>query len=269
MTVTGTRWRVGSNLMRATVVVAIFVSSMALFAQEPGGQGATTGSSSAKASAPSDLTGYWVSVVNSAWRWRMLMPAKGDFGGVPFNAQAKKIGDAWDPAKDEAAGEQCRGYGAAGLMRIPERLHITWQDENTLKVETDAGMQTRLLHFNPPSASSAAAKPTWQGESAARWDWAVGTLVADPGEARFGSLHVVTTRMRPGYLRRNGLPYSANTVLTEDWDVLKEADGTEWLVISTTIDDPTYLKESWRTTPAFKREPNGSKWDPSPCSARW
>ena len=51
----------------------------------------------------------------------------------------KKVADAWDPAKDEAAGEQCKSYGAAGIMRIPERLHITWQDDNTLKMEIDAG----------------------------------------------------------------------------------------------------------------------------------
>jgi len=78
------------------------------------------------------MTGYWVSIVAEDWRWRMF-PNKGDYGGVPLNAEARKIADAWDPAKDEAAGEQCKAYGAPNIMRIPGRLHITWQDDQTLR----------------------------------------------------------------------------------------------------------------------------------------
>jgi hypothetical protein len=91
---------------------------------------------------------------------------------------------------------------------------------------------------------------------------------ADSGGQRYGSLHVVTTRLRPGYLRKNGLPYSADTVLTEDFDLMKEADGSEWLVVMTTVADPLYLQVPWITSPVFKREPDASKWDPSACSAR-
>jgi hypothetical protein len=100
-----------------------------------------------RAAAPIDLTGYWVSIVTQDWRWRMVPPAKGDFQGFQLTPEAIKIADAWDPAKDEAAGEQCRSYGAPALMSVPGRLHITWQDDNTLNIETDAGTQTRLFHF--------------------------------------------------------------------------------------------------------------------------
>jgi len=88
--------------------------------------------------APIDLTGYWVSIVSEDWRFRMIAAPKGDFAGVPLNPAGQKIAKEWDPAKDEAAGNQCKAYGAAGLMRLPTRLHITWQDDNTLKIETDA-----------------------------------------------------------------------------------------------------------------------------------
>jgi hypothetical protein len=165
----------------------------------------------AKTVAPINLTGYWVSVINTDWQWRMVTPAKGDHNMVPITPAAQKILDNWDPAKDEANGEQCRAYGAPGLMRIPGRLHITWQDDSTLKVETDAGKQTRLLRFGsskPPVASQS----TWQGESAARWDMATGTTPDANGEPKFGSLHVVTTHLRAGYLRKNGLPYSADAL---------------------------------------------------------
>jgi hypothetical protein len=101
----------------------------------PAGQGQRGGPPApprpAKAAAPIDLTGYWVSVVSEDWRWRMVTPAKGDYASVPTNADARKAADAWDPAKDEAAGEQCKSYGAAAIMRVPGRLNITWQDDNT------------------------------------------------------------------------------------------------------------------------------------------
>src|SRR5579863_1515397 len=103
--------------------------------------------SSAKVAAPIDLTGYWVTIIAPDWRERMITPAKGDYLAVPITAAAQKIADAWDPAKDEAAGQQCRSYGAPAINSTPTRLHITWQDDDTLKVETDYGMQTRLFHF--------------------------------------------------------------------------------------------------------------------------
>ena len=69
--------------------------------------------------------------------------------------RSSRVADTWDPAKDEREGNACKAYGVAGIMRVPGRLHITWQDENTLKIETDAGTQTRLLHFTPSGESTA------------------------------------------------------------------------------------------------------------------
>ena len=228
---------------------------------------------------PLDLTGYWVSVVTEDWRWRMVPPAKGDYASVPLNRAAKDAADGWDPAKDEAAGEQCRSYGAPAIMRIPERIHISWQDDNTLKVEIDAGQQTRLFHFGdwkPPANSPAG----WQGDSVAIWEIARGARGAGPASAsaetpHFGDLKVTTTHMRPGYLRKNGIPYSAQASMTEFWDVSTQKYLTgphhdePWLVITTEVHDPAYLQEDWITSLHFKKEADGSKWDPQPCSARW
>ena len=118
-----------------------------------------------RAAAPIDLTGYWVSVITEDWRWRMVTAPKGDYTSIPINQEARKVGDAWDPLKDEAAGEQCKAYGAPGLMRVPGRLNISWQDDNTLKVDTDAGRQTRLLHFG--DWKSPGGEPTLQGDTTA------------------------------------------------------------------------------------------------------
>jgi hypothetical protein len=222
-----------------------------------------------KAAAPVDLTGYWVSIITEDWRWRMVTPAKGDYASVPLNAEGRKAADAWDPAKDEAAGEQCKPYGAAGLMRLPERVHIQWENETTLRVDTDAGTQTRMFRFG--ASNGAAASPSWQGVSTANWE------TAPSGRAVFGApdtgvpsgaLKVVTTHLRPGYLRKNGVPYSENTVLTEYYNVTKEPNGDQWLIITTIVDDPKYLNQSFITSSHFKKEPDGSKWSPAACSSR-
>jgi len=220
----------------------------------------------ARANAPIDLSGYWVAIISEDWRWRMITPAKGDFPSIPLNREGQRIAEAWDPAKDEAAGEQCRAYGAPGLMRGPTRLHITWQDDNTLKLETDYGMQTRVFRFGSTSAASAAR--TWQGVSAAQWITAAGGRGRD-GAPRFGSMKSVTTQLRPGYLRKNGVPYSASTIFTEFWDVHRQANGDQLMVITNIVEDPDYLQLPWITAIHFKKEANGSKWDPTRCDARF
>lgn len=216
-----------------------------------------------RASAAVDLTGYWTSVVTEDWRYRMVTPPKGDRPSVPVNAASIAVLNAWDPAKDEAAGEQCKGYGAVGAMRQPGRLHITWGDDSTLKVETEAGTQTRLFHFAavPPSA-----EPSWQGDSVASWEYAGGRRGRSSAN---GSLKVVTRRLRPGYLQKNGVPYGANAVLTEYFDRMTEPNGDSWLVLTATVEDPQYLSQPFTRSSQFKRLPdNFSGWEPEVCSSR-
>ena len=262
--------------LAAALLTAAGVSAQGRNSQPPAGPPPT-----AKASAPIDLTGTWVSLITEDWRWRMVTPARGDYQSVPITPEAMRVADAWDPAKDTASGEACRSYGAAALMRVPGRARISWLDDNTLKVEYDAGTQTRLLRFG--AAKPASGAPTWQGHSVAEWEVRRPARGREPagaaGEGRgrgaapapppFGSLKVVTTRMKPGYLRKNGIPYSADAVMTEHWDLHKQANGTQWLVITTLIEDQKYLQRQWVTSPNFKKEPDDSKFEPTACSATW
>ena len=142
------------------------------------------------------------------------------------------------------------------------------QDPNTLKVETDAGEQIRLLHFGKGTPAGGAA--TWQGDSVATWErGSGGPVMPVAGNApRYGDLKVITKHIRPGYLRKNGVPYSANTTLTEYWDLNKERNGEQWIEVTTLVDDPTYLQVEWATSLHFKKEPDGSMFVPKPCSAR-
>jgi hypothetical protein len=212
-----------------------------------------------RAGAAIDLTGYWVSVVTEDWRFRMVTPPKGNYGGVPLAGEGRRVADSWDAGKDRTAGEQCKAYGAAGLMRMPGRLRIEWENDNTLRIDADAGTQTRVLHFG--AARPAGMAPTWQGYSVAQWEYAP----AARGRPRTGNLKVVTTGMRSGYLRKNGVPYSGNAVLTEHYDLITSPDGDKWLVVLTEVVDPQYLTQPFVTTTHFKREPDGSSWNPTPC----
>ena len=112
----------------------------------------TQSSAASRTNAPIDLTGYWVSLVTEDWRYRMLNAPKGDYYSIPLNAEGKRVADTWDPAKDIAEGKQCLSYGAPNIMREPARLHITWVNDATLKVEIDAGKQTRLFLFGATRA---------------------------------------------------------------------------------------------------------------------
>jgi hypothetical protein len=217
-----------------------------------------------------DIAGYWVSQVNEDWRWRMVTPPKGDYASLPLNPEGKRVADAWDPAQDEANGNACKAYGAAGLMRLPTRIHITWADDNTMKLEADAGQQTRLFRFGTPKPPSGQA--TWQGDSAAAWQKQAqqsgfGPPYNGAAPGKGGDLKVVTTHMKPGYLRKNGVPYSASAVLTEYFDRV-ELEGASYLILTTVVEDRQYLNDVFITSEQFKMEPDGSKWSPLPCKAR-
>ena len=226
-----------------------------------------------KEAAPIDITGYWVSVVTEDWRFRMVTAPKGDFAGVPLNPEGRKLANEWDRAKDEAASNHCKAYGAPAIMREPGRFHATWQDDKTLKIETDEGTQTRTFHFGgaPPAGTA----PSAQGYSVAEWQMALGGRAGRGGQGqpggegqRGGSLKVATTHLTAGYLRRNGVPYSEKATVTEYYDLLREPDGEQWLLVKTIVDDPQYLYEPFITSTNLKKEADGSKWSPMPCQVR-
>jgi hypothetical protein len=238
--------------------VVLVVSVLAMSVAGPRGQARGQGPQPAaprtpRDAAPIDLTGYWVSIVSEDWRFRMVTAPKGDYPDVPLNTDGKKVADAWDPARDEAAADHCKAYGAPNIMRVPGRFHITWANDATLKIEADAGTQTRLLRFNAPAAP--AGRPERQGYSTAQW------------EGR-GALKVATTGLQPGYLQSNGVPYSGKVAMTEHFDVLEEPTGDQWLIVDTIVEDPQYLTRSFVRSTHFKKQPDASGWEPTPCVVR-
>lgn len=246
-----------------------------------GGRGAGVGEPAgppptAKAEAPFDSTGYWVSLITEAWRFRMVIPGPGDYDEIPLTLAGKEVADQFDPAKEEAAGNACKAYGAPVVMWLPTRLHISWADDNTLRVDTDAGMQTRLLKFKPTDEDKSAA-PSLQGLTSAEW---VIHGAGPPGGRRppgpaaagphYGYIKAITTNLTPGYLRKNGVPYGGKTTsMREYWEQHTAPGGAQWLIVTTYVTDPTYLLDPYVFSPSFRKEPDGSKWNPQPCSLKW
>jgi hypothetical protein len=222
-----------------------------------------------RAAAPNDLTGYWVSIVTEKWRYRMLVPDKGDYVKVPLNPEGRKVADAWDPAKDQASGNECKGYGAAAILQVPGRLHIYWQDDNTMRLDTDSGKQTRLFHFGGSSPANEA--PTWQGYSAALWG---GDEPRDRRDGQGGPVQDSSGRLviakeqrkEPDYLKV--VPYSTNAVLEEYFDYFSDPyTHNTWLAVTSVVTDPQYLVEPLIMHAHFKKIPDASGWDPTPCSS--
>lgn len=311
----------------AALAGALTISQGAVAQRQPPRQALGSPPPAEKA-APIDLTGYWVSVVTEDWRWRMLTPPKGDYASVPLNAAGRKLADQFNPdlyggataagaiggggsiagkVDQEPIGRyqvsgiiDCRAYGAAGIMRMPMRVHITWTDPNELKLETDWGEQTRLFHFTPgrpyadlllpgmpqgpapqgPAAGGENTPASVQGYSAAVWERPYGgnapayqrgpvrgppglegPVAAEPG----GDLAVVTTDLAPGWLRRNGVPYGSHTRLIEHYQTASDPSGRQWFDVTTEVLDPEYLTAPFITSSDFEQEPDGSRWAPHPC----
>jgi hypothetical protein len=239
---------------------------------------------------PIDLTGTWVSIVTEDWQVRMIVPPRGDFESLPLTQAAQDAANAVDMAQVDAAGRACEAYGAPMIMREPGRVRIAWHDATTLRIETDAGSQTRLLHFDTAGMQSGA--PSLQGFSVAAWEYAgsfnprraaeaaAGTNLnpeAQVGRPEFGrganrtepdggKLRVETTNLTAGFLRKNGVPYSVDTTVTEYYNLLREPDGTEWFVVTTRIHDPENLVVDYIHSTNFRREPDNSSWNPTPCT---
>jgi len=255
-----------ASVVASVVTSVVTLCAVAFLTQELDAQRGGTGRGgpppTPRAAAAIDLSGYWVSVITEDWKLRMVTPKKGVYDTLTLNAEGRRVGDTWDPARDEATGEQCRAYGAANVMRLPGRLRISWVDDTTLRIETDAGSQIRTLRFG--GSATTPAEPTWQGVSAAEWMYAGGRR----GDARAGSLKVITTNLRPGYIRKNGAPHSDKARVTEYFDMNTAPNGDRWLTVTTKVEDPMYFTRAYLTSSDFKGLPNGDGWAPSPCSAR-
>ncbi len=245
-----------NTIIKASLLLIALISQAGI--AQPGGGANTV---LAREAAPIDLDGYWISLVTEDWMFRMVTPPKGAYRGVPLNREGRSVADTWNPEMDQTVGEACRAYGAPAIMRIPGRIKIDWEDDSTLRIETEAGAQTRIFNFG---ANNVEPEPGRQGFSQAEWEISAG------GE-RHGNLKVVTGNLLPGYLRKNGVPYSEQAALTEYYSVYDAPNGDTWLVVTTEVADSQYLNVPFVTSTHFKKisiAEAENYWSPKQCLAQ-
>lgn len=205
-------------------------------------------------SAPVDITGYWESVISEDYRYRMFIPGRRDYAGIALTEEGRARADRWDPERDASEDNACLAYGVGNIMRMPGRLHIRWDGDSTLVVETDHGRQERQLRFEPFLWNASSVR-TLQGDSRAEW-----------GRR---SLSVETRNMSPSYIRRNGVPLSENAVVMEYFYHRIHPDGTPWFTVTTVIHDSRNLRRPYYTSSDFRKLDNGDDWNPQPCVSEW
>ena len=241
--------------------LASFAVSVPAYAQPPP---APPDTRSARERAPIDLTGQWVAVVDEDWRWRMVTPPVGDTSSLPVNNRAREAAAAWDLERDKAEGNLCKAFAGPGLMRQPTRIRIEWEDDDTLRLEFDAGRQIRRLEFTPQAPGERAL----QGYSEAQWFRQTQSrgVFGQRTPPEGGSLVVRTTQLTGGYLRPNGVPFSERTTVKEFFNTftLPGAAGA-WLILTMVVDDPEYLTTELVVSSQFKKEASRGAWNPRPC----
>jgi hypothetical protein len=214
--------------------------------------------------APIDITGQWVAIVNEDWRWRMITPPVGDTASLPANERGRAAAAEWDLERDRAEGALCKAFAGPGLMRQPTRIRIDWEDDDTLRLEFDAGRQVRRFEFGaqPPAERSL------QGYSEAQWfrqsqsRGVFGQRMPTEG----GSLVVRTTQLSGGYLRPNGVPFGERATVKEFFNTFTlPGDAGSWLVVTTVVADPEYLTTELIMSSQFKKEASRSAWNPRAC----
>jgi hypothetical protein len=284
------RFKLKSCRLRAAsaglaLTLLVLASARYADAQPPGRGGFGAGRAggpppSAEESAPVDLTGTWVSLVTEDWIERMSpdSPASGSGGGAFGFGRGR--GGAGAAAPAITSDDPCAAYGAGGIMRVPGRLKLSWQDENTLLLEYDAGSQRRIIHFDNDEAPVAAG-PSLQGSSTASWEGGGGGRRSRGGPQRgFGapadaraaaapmpwqSLEIVTTNLSPGYLLSSRSWYGGGARLTE---LLRYHNdfGREYFTVTAVIEEIGQTTST--TSSTFKKEPDDSKFEPTGCEIK-
>lgn len=177
-----------------------------------------------------NLTGMWTAMYHEdeLERTDPGSPA-GDYLGMPINDEARLRADTWDADLVSVLEHQCIPHSAIYAMRAPSNLKISTVDDPAsgqivafIVDGTYTGPRTIWMDGRPHPSEFAA--HTWSGFSTGAWE----------GD----TLHVETTHLKAGYLRRNGVVFSDQAVLTEFFDL-----HDKYLTLTSVAEDPVYLTE--------------------------
>jgi len=173
-----------------------------------------------------DFSGEWAPVQDED---NTGNPYTGEFLGIPMSHSGLLRAEAWNASLYTLPEWQCRPHGAVYIQRGPSQPRI-WKEVDPESRETVAWHVEWLRSIDNPYYMDGRPRPsplaphTWGGFSTAEW---VGDM-----------LKITTTDLKEDYFRRNGVPSSDKTTLTQYW--IRRGDILTWISIAT---DPIYLSE--------------------------
>lgn len=214
---------------RSTLGTAFMVAAILAFGSVP-------------ATAQVEMAGSWNGLMHEDQPERAPGPSLGDYLGLPINDNARAFAESWDASRLTVPEHQCRAHAVPYIYRGPLLLRI-W-DERDPQTQELIAIHHRIRNFQQertiwmdgrPHPSERAAH-SWMGFSTGRWEGS--TLV------------VRTTHIKQMWHRRNGLPQSDKTVLTERFT--RHGDVLTQVVIT---EDPVYLSEPLVKTTNMRLSP--------------
>ena len=217
-------------ICRVRVVAAVLLADGAAWAQSP-------------------LSGNWLPMrTHEDDMDRGPGPDLGDYTGLPINDAARLFAESWDASRLTLQEHQCRVHVAPYIYHGPLNLRI-WEEKDpktqqvvAIKNYVSTYEQTRTIWMDGRPHPSPYAPHTFMGFSTGRWDGQV--------------LTVVTTHLKQGWLRRNGVPESDQTTLFERF-----SRHGNYLTHTVIITDPVYLAEPMiRTTDFQLSERDVANW---------
>jgi hypothetical protein len=171
-------------------------------------------------------------------------PDVGDYTGLPLNDFARKKAEAWSAsviAQPERQGNphpaqySIRGGGGPNI-RISKVIDPVTSAWTAYRIEGLYNGGNRTIWLDGRARPGEHAEHLWSGFSSGVW------------EGRM--LKVTTTHMKMGFIRRNGVPSSPYTTMTEWW-----SRHDNYLTVITVLEDPIYLEEYFVRDVTFRWAP--------------
>src|SRR5437867_1270199 len=153
-----------------------------------------------------DLSGDWSPVIHEDAQDRTGGPDLGDYTGLPINDAARLRADSWEATMLSLPEWQCRPHPIGYITHGPSTLRIS-KEVSPVSRQVIAWhaewlrSQDRPIYMDGRLHPSEDAPHTWMGFSTATWE----------GDM----LSITTTHLKEGYIRRNGLPISDMTTMSE------------------------------------------------------
>ncbi len=177
-----------------------------------------------------DLSGTWRSIRHEDVPDRGPGVGLGDYTGIPLTDAARRWAESWDAARLSMPEQQCRVHVSPYIYRGPLNLRI-WEEKDprtqeviAIKHYISTYEQTRTIWMDGRPHPPPYAPHTWMGFSTGHW-------VGD-------RLVVETTHIKQGWHRRNGVPSSDLTTMTEHY--IRHGNRFTHIAV---IRDPVYLSE--------------------------